>query len=191
MADDCEDIEIGSEAPCPESLPIGALRARLGLININDLDDDEPFTTDGEGRITAVNMKSGKVMKLFTGFRVDFGKTDEVINLGTGPNQLKHGLKFMIYERVQEQKNNINKMIRATVVALTIYKGNDGDAIELLGKKCGLQVVPGPIRDTAANGGYFTINMATLEGEFETELPPTVGGTYADGVAIFDGLLTS
>lgn len=190
---DCSDIEDGFEAPCPKDLPIGSLRARLGLVNTDDLDDDAPYTRDIDGNITAVHLKANKTMKLVTGFRVDFNKQDEVINLGSGPNQFKQVLKFMVYGRAQEQKNDITKLIRGRVIALTIFKGTDADAYELLGMKCGLQAVAGPLRDSSANGGYFMLNMATLDGEgdYEVELPPTVGATFAQGVAIFDALLSS
>lgn len=186
----CEEITIGSEADC-ENLPVGGTKARLGIINFVDLDADNPYTEDASGKITAINLKPGKIMHLFTGFRNDVKKSDEVINPGVGLNQLKHILGWVVYERTQEQKNNIEKLIRGKFVAVAENKGGDADALEVLGLRSGLEIVPGPIRNAHENGGFFMINMSTSEGDFEPKLPQTLGMTYAAGVTIFDGLLTS
>lgn len=188
MADECIEIELDSIAPCPEDLAIGSLLADLILVNKTDV-APAGITKDGEGKVTTVELVSGTKGFHCTGFRVDFSKSEEVINLGMGPNKLKHGLKFVIYARTQAMKNNVVKMINASLLAFVKYKGGDDDSIEMMGEKCGLSIVPGSIRDSTANSGYFTITLATLEGDFETELPPTVGGTYAAGITIFDGLL--
>lgn len=185
----CIHIEIGSEPTCPT--PVGGTRARAAAINFDDLDDDTPFTYDSEGKITAINLKVGKMAYLFTGFRNDVKKTDEVINPGVGLNQFKHGGGWVIYERTQEQKNNIEKLARGKFVLVLENKGKDADALEVLGSKCGVEIVAGPIRNAHENGGFFIMNFATIDGEFEPKLPQTLGATYAAGVTILENLLGS
>jgi len=183
----CEEITIGSEADCT-ALPIGGTRARFVFINHNDLDDDNPFTEDVNGKITAINLKPGKTGHLFTGFRNDMKKTDEVVDPGVGLQQLKHTAGLVIYERTQAQKNNIEKLIRGKFVVLGENRGKDADALEVIGLRSGVQVTPGVIRNAHENGGFFMVNLATADGDYEPKLPQTLGATYAAGLTIFDSL---
>ncbi len=186
----CDTITIGSEADC-SALPSGGTRARAIVINLDDFDEDAPFTENADGKITAINLKPGKSGHLFTGFRNDVKKTDEVINPGVGLNQFKHGAGWVIYERTQEQKNNIEKLARGKFAVILENKGKDADALEIIGLRVGVEIVPGKIRDAHENGGFFIVNFATIDGEFEPKLPQTVGATYALGIVIADALAGS
>ena len=184
-------IDFGFD-PGASERPVGGTRKRIIGWNYDDMDftSGDPFTYDGNEKITAVTLLAGKVAFELTGFRTDVKKNDEVISLGLGPNQLKHSASFVICDRTQEQKNSIEKYMRAKVVIAAENLGADADAWEVLGRKSGLEIVPGKIRDAHENGGYFTLSFATLEGEYESKLPQTLGASYADGLAIVTALIT-
>lgn len=182
----CSNIDVGSSADCA-NLPAGGTRARLILVNFDDIIDWD----DTNGKITQVSMLPGTKGYEFTGFRNDVKKTDEVVDPGIGIMQVKQGLTWVIYERTQAQKNNIERLFRGRVVAFAENKGKDADAFEVLGKDVGLGIVPGPIRNSHENGGFFVINMATPDGEFEGKLPQTLGATYSAGLALIADILSS
>ena len=185
----CGNITSGSTPDC-DNLPSGGTRARLVLVNYDDLlEDPSAFAENGTFKITDVNLKPGRSGYTFTGFRNDMKKTTEVINPGIGLNQFKHTCGWVIYERTQVQKNNIEKICRGKFVAFAENKGRDDDALECLGKDVGLEIVVGPIRNAHENGGFFMINMATAEGEFESKLPQTVGTSYDNGQDILDNII--
>lgn len=184
----CGNITRGSSADC-DNLPSGGTRARLVLVNVDDLNENTGFVENGDYKITDVNLIAGRSGYTFTGFRNDMKKTTEVINPGIGLNQFKHTCGWVIYERTQVQKNNIEKICRGKFVAFVENKGRDDDALEVLGKDVGLEIVVGPIRNAHENGGFFMINMATAEGEFESKLPQTVGTSYDNGQDILDNVI--
>lgn len=184
----CDEIDVGSSIDC-SAIPVGGTVPKLRLINWDDLDEDAPFTLTS-GKITAISVKTGKQAWTFTGFRNDVKKTDEVLNPGIGINQFKHGAGWVIYERTQAQKTNIEKLARGRFVAILENKGKDADAYELLGYKVGLEIVPGPVRNAHENGGFFIINMATPDGEYEDALPKTIGASYAAAVTLVTALDT-
>ncbi len=182
----CGSIEVGSAADCA-NLPAGGTRARVIVINFDDITD-----WDGSnGKITQITMRPGTVGYEFTGFRNDMKKSEEVLNPGIGLNQFKHLAGWVIYERTQAQKNNIEKLARGRFVVIAENKGKDDDAIEVLGKDVGIEIVAGPIRNAHENGGFFMVNFATPEGEFEGKLPQTLGLSYGAGVAIIADVLAS
>ncbi len=184
-------IDLGFD-PGTTERPVGGTRKRIIAWDFEDMDfsSGDPFTYDGNEKITAVTLKAGKVALELTGFRTDVKKSDEVISLGLGPNQFKHMASFVICDRTQEQKNSIEKYARAKVVIAAENMGADADAFEVLGRKSGLEIVVGKIRDAHENGGYFTLSFATLEGEYESKLPQTLGASYADGLTIVTALIT-
>ena len=184
----CGYIDRGSNADC-ENLPPGGTRARFVVVNFEDITGWTESTADG--RITGFTQTSGTQGYEFTGFRNDMKKTDEVVNPGIGLNQLKHGCGWVIYERTQVQKNNIEKLVRGKFIVFAENKGKDADAFEVIGKDVGVEIVPGVIRNAHENGGFFVISMATAEGEFESKLPQTLGTSYANAVTLIADLLAS
>lgn len=179
----CGVITIGSDPDC-DVIPNGGTRARVGVINYDDM--DEPPTLDADGRITALNLVAGKTGFAFVGFRNDVKKSDEVINPGVGLNKFKHNLGFVIYERTQEQKNNIEELAKGRFVVIAENKGKDADAFEVVGIAVGLEIVVGPIRNAHENGGFFVLSFSTPEGEFENKLPQSLGTSYANALTLFD-----
>lgn len=172
------------------TVPAGGTRKRIWAINFEDLDrtSGDPFTYDAAGKIITINLLSGKVAYPITAFRTDVKKSDEIISPGLGPNQFKHAASFVIADRTQDQKNSIEQYSRSKVVLVAENLGVDADGFELLGRQAGLEIVAGKIRDAHENGGYFTLSFATLDGEFETKLPQTVGASYSDGLTIMTAL---
>jgi len=172
-------------------LPLGGTMKRICAINFEELDFSagDPYTYDGTKKIINVAMASGKVAYEFKGFRTDVKKSAEVITPGLGPNQLKHLCAFVVCDRTQEKKNLVEQLMRGKFVVIAENIGADADAWEVIGAKSGLEMVAGVIQDAHVNGGYFTLNFATLDGEFETKLPQTLGGSYADGLTLVNALI--
>lgn len=184
----CFKIDRGSAADCT-ALPTGGTNARVVVINFDDITGWTESTLDG--RITGFTMTSGTSGYEFTGFRNDMKKSDEVVNPGIGINQFKHMCGWVIYERTQAQKNNIERLARGKFVVFIENKGKDADAWEVLGRDVGVEIVAGPIRNAHENGGFFVLSFATAEGEFESKLPQTLGTTYANALTLVADALAS
>lgn len=181
---DCGRITMGSEIDC-DNIPRGGTRNRAIAFNFDDV---EAPTLDSEGKITTFNVADGAVGYIFMGFRNDVKKSDEVINPGVGLNQFKHLGGWVIYERTQEQKNNIEKLAKGRFVLILENKGRDADAVEVIGLDVGVEIVAGAIRNAHENGGFFIMNFATPEGEYESKLPRTLGTSYSNAQTLLDAL---
>ncbi len=184
----CGSIDRGSSADC-DNLPPGGTRARFIVANFDDITGWTESTLDQ--RITAFTMTAGTSAYEFTGFRNDMKISDEVINPGIGLNEFKHNAGWVIYERTQAQKNNIEKLARGKFIVFAEMKGKDADAFVVIGKDTGLEIVPGLLWNSQESGGFFTVNMSTAEGEFESKLPQTLGTTYANALVLIADLLAS
>lgn len=183
----CGAIDQGSGADC-DDIPEGGTRARVLLANYDNIVGYE----ESGGVITGITMAGGATFYEFTGFRNDMKKSEEVIKPEIGMPKFKHAVSLVIYERTQEQKNNIESMVKGNVVAIVELLGKDDTAIEVVGKGVGLSIVAGVIRDAYANGGYFVVNLATPddEGKLESKLPQTLLVTdYAETLTYLAGLL--
>jgi hypothetical protein len=181
----CGTIDLGSDPDC-DAIPKGGTRARVIVINFDDI---ETFAEDADGRITSITLVAGAGSYLFTGFRNDVKKSDDVANPGVGLNQFLHKTGWVIYERTQEQKNNVENLARGRFVVIAENKGRDDDAVEVIGIDVGVEIVAGPIRNAHENGGFFMLNFSTPEGEYEGKLPRSLGTDYDDAQTIIDALL--
>lgn len=185
----CGNITVGSSADC-DNLPSGGTRARLILVNIDDLNSTNAYTEDGLQRITDVNLIAGRSGYTITGFRNDIKFITEVASPGVGLNMFKHQCGFIVYERTQRVKNElVEKVAKGRVVAFIEQKGKDADALVCLGKDVGLEIVLGAIHNAHENGGFFMLTLKTPEGEFESKLPQTVGSSYANGQDVLDNII--
>jgi len=186
----CGNITRGSSADC-ESLPAGGTRARLILINTDDLATSNGFTENGDGKITDINVTSGRSGFEFTGFRNDMKVIDGVVQPAVGLNQFTHQTSWVIYERTQAQKNNIERLARGRFYVIAELKGgpDDPDAVVLMGRSVGLECVPGDIMNAHENGGMFVMTLKTPEGEYEAKLPQTVGTSYSNAQTIIDNVV--
>lgn len=165
---DCGAITIGSAADC-EALPAQGTRARVVLFNFDDIEE----YTEAGGKITDIVLKDGKFGYLFTGLGQSFKKSEDFSRSATtGLGRYKHKHTLVIYERTQEQKDNIKALGNGRFVAVLFNKGEDSDSIELAGKSVGLELQAGEIRNAHANDAFFVLNMATPEGEVENESAP-------------------
>lgn len=184
----CGRITKGSVPICDE-LPEGGTRARLILINW----DDVRFIFENNGVITSIELYPGKVAYEFLGFNADVKKSDDVVKLTTLKSRFRHATSFIIYENDQPQKTNIKGLVKGRFLAITESKGHEDNCIEVLGRDCGIAIVGGVIRDAYENGGMFTINLSTPDNgvEFERKLPQTLSATYEEGLVIIEGLLNN
>lgn len=209
----CGTISRGSIPDC-DNLPVGGTKARLILINWDDVlyilegndtlssgsvwgpEFDDTFgpiveVGAGLGVITSIVLKPGKQAYEFTGFRNDVKKSEETQKTTGNKKRFIHRCGFVIYEVDELQKLNIKDIAKGRFMAIVESKGEDPDSIELLGRDCGLQIVAGRIRDAYETQGVFVINLATPGNgvEYERKLPQTVGISYANGLEIIDGLM--
>jgi len=182
----CGTITIGSINDCDNPLKSGT-QSTMYLANYDDL-VSVTLSPSTPNLITALTFVSSTVMYVFEGFKQDVKPTQEVIAPSNGSNQLKHALGFIIYQISQLQKNNIQRIAKGNFIAIVENKGKDANSFEVYGLGSGLQIVPGVVRDTYANGGGYIISLATLEGEFEPKLPQTLFSTdYATTLALVKG----
>lgn len=184
----CGEISLGSVVDCT-ALPAGGTRARAIVFNYDDIES----YTESNGVITDINLKAGKFGYEFTGLGNSFKKAENFNrSASTGLGSYKHSCSIIIYERTQEQKDNVASMGNGRFVVAMFNRGTDADAIELLGKDVGVEMQPGTIRDAYANDGFFVLSFATPEGEIENESNPaqTIFDTsYANTVSILEALL--
>jgi hypothetical protein len=163
-----------SVVDCMSLMP-GGTRARLILINFDDISD---YDENEEGVITAIYLKNNRQAYEFTGFRDDTQMSEEVSKPTVGVPVFSHKVGLTIYEIHQLQKNNIEQLSRGSFVGIIENRGMDDFSYEVLGIKTGLTIVAGPIRDAYEDGGFFTLSLATAEDEHEPKLPQTFGIDY-------------
>lgn len=173
---------MGSQIDC-DNIPAGGTRARVGVFNHEDVTG---WTEDGDGKITAISIAPGATGYLFSGFRNDVQKSEEVVNPGIGLNQFRHLVRWVIYERTQEQKNNIERLAKGRFIVVAENRGKDDNAFEVYGLKVGVEIVAGAIRNAFENAGMFVLPFATPEGEYEPKLPQTLGTSYSNASSLFD-----
>lgn len=183
----CDNITTGDNVDC-DNIPSGGTKALAVVLNYDDV---LGYTTDVNGKVLTITKAAGKQAFAFVGFRNDVKKSEEVVTPEIGLNNFKHNAGWVIYSRTQVQKNNIERLSRGRFIVILENKGQDPDAIEILGLDSGVQIVAGPIRNAYENGGFFVVNFSTLEGDTESKLPQTLGSTYLAGKALRDGLLSS
>ncbi len=190
----CGSITRGSQADC-DNIPEGGTRARLLVANYDDI---LTWTEDADGNITDFTLAPGAFLYEFLGFRNDVKKSEEVIKPDVGIPKFKHNIGWVIYERTQLQKNNVENIARGRFIAFAENKGKDADVIEVVGKVVVLEIVAGPIRNAHENGGFFVLSLSTPDdqGELESRLPQTLqiagsGSIYENNLAFLDGLLAA
>lgn len=177
----CGTITMGSNIDC-DNIPKGGSVARVGVLNYDDVTD----ITVVDGRITAITLREGARGYVFRGFRNDVQKSEEVANPGIGLNQFRHLIRWVVYERTQEQKNNIEKLAKGRFIVVAENRGKDDDAFEVYGVGVGVEIVAGAIRNAFENAGVFVLPFATPEGEFEPKLPQSLGTDYDNASMLFD-----
>lgn len=165
----CGEIAVGHAVDCT-TIPAAGTEPICYVYNYADLD----APTVGSGIITAINTKSGKVGYKVTGLESAFKKSEDVQrNANTGLAGFKHFGSLVIYARTQAIKDGLIKQFsNGRFVFAMKNRGSDNDAWELLGRDCGLRLVPGKIRDQYANDGLYVLNFATPDGEIENESDP-------------------
>jgi hypothetical protein len=182
----CHLIERGGIADC-DDIPIGGTEARMILINYNDVN----YIRTLNGKITAINLIGGTVAYEFFGFRQDVRKGEDVVNIGRLKNRFSHSVEFVVYEIDQIQKKNLQRMAKGRFMAIVENLGKGDDALELLGKECGMKLNDGVMRDAIGTKGLYKIALTTPDNgvEYERKLPQTVGTDYENGLAIIDDIL--
>jgi len=181
----CGTITLGSFPDCDNPLKAGT-QPRLFLINYDDLTSTTASATT-PNLITAMTFASNSVAYVFEGFKTDIKPVQEVVAPGNGANQLKHSVGFVVYEMNQIQKNNLQRVAKGRFIAVVENKGKNADSFEVYGLGSGMEIVPGVVRDSYANGGGYLIQLATMDEEFETKLPQTLFSTdYATSKGLIE-----
>lgn len=183
----CGDITIGSKYDCDKPL-IGGTRERVGAINKNDI-ASITYSATTPNLVTAITLKSGKVMHLFNGFKNSVLPSLEKLTAPSGQALWKHICNFFIYENTQEQKNNIAKMGNGKFV--TIYQNADenNDAFEIQGLGTGLRLQDGAVNNKNENQGAYNLILASDAGQEEGRPPSTFLSTdFAGTLAAYEAL---
>lgn len=190
----CGAINRGSQADC-DNIPEGGTRARLILFNYDDV---AGYEEDADGNITDITLNPGAFGYEFLGFRNDIKKSEEVIKPDVGIPKFKHNLGLVVYENTQVQKNNVENIARGRFVGIVENRGKDDNAIEVIGKGVGVEIVAGPIRNAHENGGFFVLSLSTPDdqGELESKLPQTLqiegsGDIYENNLSFIESVLGS
>lgn len=140
--------------------------------------------------ITGITLVNGKSGYLYEGFGTSVTPQQEVIKSASGQNLSKHQIGLFIFNRSQEAKNRIQKLMLGTFMAAIRSNAKDSSAWELYGGGVGLQLVPGVIQQLKENNGAYNIVLATPENQFESRLPQTIydGTSYATTTDYIMGL---
>jgi hypothetical protein len=183
----CGDITIGSKYDCDKPL-VGGTRERIGVINKTDI-ASVTYSATVPNLVTAITLKSGKVMHLFNGFKNSVLPSLEKLSAPSGQALWKHVVNFFIYENTQEQKNNIAKMGNGKYV--TIYQNSDenNNAFEIQGIGTGLRLQDGAVNNKNENQGAYNLILASDAGQEEGRPPSTYLATdFAGTLSAFESL---
>lgn len=183
----CGDITIGSQYDCDAPL-YGGVRSRLGVINKNDI-ASVTYSSTTPGLVTAITLKSGKVMHLFEGFKNSVIPSLEKVTAGSGQGVWKHMTNFFIYENTQAQKNNIQKMGNGKYITIFQNRNEDANAFEIQGIGNGLELQDGAVNNKNENQGAYNLILASGAGQEEAKMPATYLSTdFAGTLAAFESL---
>lgn len=167
---DCGYIKRGSSYNCSRPLQGGA-EPNVHLINKKHVLGWTEGSTPNV--ITELIFEDGATSFSFEGFGRSVSPVQEVIALGSGQNLTKHQVGLFIFERSQEQKNNIQDLILGSFVAIVEGTQKDEDTFEVYGLNNGLVLQPGVINNLNENNGAYTIILATPANQGEAKLPQT------------------
>lgn len=184
----CGEIDRGSSVDC-EDILLGGTRSTVTVINYDQV--DWAASTKTNGRVTALTLLAGAVAYQFTGAPNHVKKSVEILDIEGSYKQFKHNGGWTIYERLQIQKLNIENLARGLFLLIVENKGDDADAIEVLGWDVGLEANAGVIQDAFANGGNYVLTFSTRADEFERQLPASLGTDYEDALSIIESLVGS
>jgi hypothetical protein len=153
-----DGITIGSEVDC--DLPAGGALARIVLFDRYNL----VSLTEVNGVITNIQLLPGTYGYEFLGYPNTASYATDYQR--TGVEGFIHRCNFLIPDRTQPQKENINAICQTRVCVIVF--NNDG-TIELGGKESGMEVLPGNIHDANNYDGFYYINLSSPDGESEEQ----------------------
>lgn len=182
----CGELDGGSAYNCATPLQGGA-EPNVLLLNYNSvLGYNEGAITN---LITSLIIENGKTGYMYEGFGRSVSPQQEVIKLGNSQNLAKHQVGIVIFDRTQQAKNNIQKMMLGKFVAIVQGSSKDESAFEVYGLNNGLELVPGVIQQLNENNGAYLVTLATGENQAESKLPQTLFDTdFATTLAYVKGL---
>lgn len=165
----CGEIAVGHEVDCTAT-PAAGTMPEAYVYNHKNL----AAPTVVSGIITAINRVGSTLGYKFVGLESAYKKSEDMVrNANTGLAGFKHFASLTIYARTQAIKDGLIKQFsNGRFVFVMRNRGTDNDAFEMLGRDCGLRLVPGKIRDQYNDMGLYVLNFATPEGEIESESDP-------------------
>lgn len=179
----CDGISIGADYDCEDPIVAG-VDQRLILIDLGVF--RRAIITES---ITIPNLielivltEIGDAAFAFQGIRKSLNPQSAYVP-ATVSSGFDHQVQFSIFDISQEQKNNIERMALAPVVAIIENANNPGNAnsvFELYGQGLGLEMQASDLRinqDLETNGAY-TIDLKTSDDSGkEPHLPNSLFGT--------------
>lgn len=142
--------------------------------------------------VSSITLASGKFGVRYTSFKNSF-EGSVAYNKGTYRNAFNHSVVIRVFDKSQDIKDELNKLINGKVVA--IVKNTDAvDAVkyEIYGLQCGLVVTDMPANATDGDGIAYQITLANEDNEHESELPASFyAGSLASTETALEALLPS
>lgn len=178
----CYDLDGGSLYDCNNPLQ-GGTEPNVGLFNYGQV---LGYTSAGDRSITALTLDNNATGYLYQGFGKSVAPQMDVVKTASGQNQLKHQVGLVVFDRSQNAKNNIEKLMAGRFVAMVQSKSKDASAFSVYGLTQGLELVAGTIQQLNENQGAYSVTLATTEGCFENRLDPNFydGTSFATTVTL-------
>jgi len=183
----CDQIQIGAVYDCA-NLPQPGNSPSLVLCNKDDLNAGTITRNAAGTLITNVTLATNRPAYLFEGFKDSVKTKVELVQGDAGP-MFKHTVEVIIFDVSPVQRQNLERMCRASISAFVEKRKKDSNTFELYGGDAGLYVVPGTLYASNEQGGTFKVMLSSLEGQEETKMQQTVLSTdYAGSRTLVQGL---
>jgi hypothetical protein len=184
----CGELTHGDGGYDCENPLTGGTEPVIGLINKVDV-SSITYSAAIPNLITAITLKTGKVMHTFNGYRNSVLPSLEAVENPSGPTRYKHISNFFILKNTQLIKNQIERTGKARVLTVYINSLQDENAFEVQGIRNGLELQAGVINNKAENSGAYNLILASRAGQEEPKLPQTWLSTdYAGTLTAFNTL---
>jgi hypothetical protein len=179
----CLGISRGAAFDCNDK-PQAGVDETLVLINLDDIDT---MPEDSDQVVTDITLKAGKLAYAFEGTRNSLVPSSNFVKDGSSSGY-EHMAQFIVFDKTQVSRNNIEKLGDKQVLAL--IENKDG-TFEILGKSVGLLTSENTRNNSdRPTAGGFQITIKTDEdGAFEAKLPQILdAGSAALTAALIDNL---
>lgn len=150
----------------------GGTEPRAGVINKSDV-SSITYSASTPNLITAITLKTGKVMHLFTGYRNSVLPSLEAVENASGPTKWKHILNFFVLKNTQLFKNQLERMGKGRFLGVFQNADQNENSFEVQGIRNGMELQAGAVNNKAENNGAYNLILASRAGLEEPKPPQT------------------